>query len=315
MAEVLGISASIAGLISLADITFKYVYKYVRAAKDAKTDIHSLADEVNGLATLLRISLLGPMQANTESTSHDHFNIRMRLDEDFEIVPIAAHTEDVRLYVRAEIARRIQSRQLELSEMVMKEEILDALVGRAEGMFRWVVCQLDYLCDCAHDGERREALKKLPPGLPESYRRLLERVDKCSPKVQDIRQAVSTPETLGATLGKSNTVSEQEILRRCSSLIRKSVDGMHFEFAHFSVTEFLEDEVALSQPLSTPGLDKYLISEANSRSLLAAQCLQFLQLKNFERQVSDSEEWDLVLKRNEEYPFYQLAALWWFDEQ
>ncbi|KAK7414441.1 hypothetical protein QQX98_006720 [Neonectria punicea] len=305
MAEILGISASIAGLISLADITFKYVYKYVRAAKDAKTDIQSLADEVNdqkqrildyfmgispqpNLETSIKLrhamtglwltessqfsrwletpdsklwltgipgagktvlagsviqevltrsyvvtetsaafsfcdyknpgtwnttnilgavasqlarqndeafeilclyytdlhpasglpktpdpeelqARIGQMSELFDQTiividgldecgdnvddvveallhvaefskgvsmalfSRDHFNIRMRL-EDSEIVPIAARTEDVRLFVGAEIARRIQSRQLELSEMAMKEEILDALVGRAEGM-------------------------------------------------------------------------------------------------------------------------------------------------------------------------------------
>lgn len=96
-----------------------------------------------------------------------------------------------------------------------------------ESRFRWVVCQLDYLCNCAHDQERREALGKLPPDLPESYRRLLERVNNCSVGVQnmvqmclhfmtvadpkltivELRQAVSTP-AIGATLDESNIVPE-----------------------------------------------------------------------------------------------------------
>ena len=43
--------------------------------------------------------------------------------------------------------------------------------------FRWVACQMDYLCECTNDRERREALDKLPPDLPSSYERILERIN------------------------------------------------------------------------------------------------------------------------------------------
>lgn len=188
--------------------------------------------------------------------------------------------------------------------------------------FRWVVCQIDYLCECAHDEERREALTKLPPTLTGSYRRLLERVNSCSPKVQAIvqlclqfiafaepklsipqlRQAVSVSEVLGAHLDASNTITEHEISRRCSSLIRKSECGNYFEFAHFSVQEFLKDEVALSTTLG-PNLSQYLISRPRSNALLATQCLRFLQLKNF-----NSFVWR---DRDRKYPFYQYSAREW----
>ncbi|KAF5716011.1 hypothetical protein FGLOB1_2788 [Fusarium globosum] len=47
MAEPLSLAASIAGLISLADVIFRTTYKFVRAAKDAK-------DEINNLSSVLR---------------------------------------------------------------------------------------------------------------------------------------------------------------------------------------------------------------------------------------------------------------------
>ncbi|RGP70058.1 ankyrin repeat [Fusarium sporotrichioides] len=47
--------ASIAGLISLADVTFKYTYKFVRAVKDAKTDVSTLTNETNNLGNVLRV--------------------------------------------------------------------------------------------------------------------------------------------------------------------------------------------------------------------------------------------------------------------
>ncbi|PNP86125.1 hypothetical protein FNYG_00353 [Fusarium nygamai] len=66
--------------------------------------------------------------------SRDHYDIRVRVEEEFEYIQIAAHTEDVELYVNAEIDKRIRMRQLQLSSADMKEEIRGALVGKADGM-------------------------------------------------------------------------------------------------------------------------------------------------------------------------------------
>jgi DNA replication protein DnaC len=66
--------------------------------------------------------------------SRDHYDIRARLEEEFEAIQIAAHTEDVELYVVAEVDKRIRTRQLQLASADMKEEIRSALVGKADGM-------------------------------------------------------------------------------------------------------------------------------------------------------------------------------------
>ncbi|KAJ4194400.1 hypothetical protein NW755_003156 [Fusarium falciforme] len=293
-------------------------------------------DETEDVVDVLREVVDYSERVSMALFSRDHFNIRIRLDQDFQAIHIAAHTEDIRLFVGADLDKRIKTGRLQLNDMTMKSEIAEILVNRAKGMFRWVVCQLDYLCDCAHDEERREALEKLPPDLPESYRRLLERVSRTSPTVQSmvqmclsfiafaepkmtalqLRQAVSTP-TLGATLSKRNTVSEEEILRRCSSLIRKSQNGNRFEFAHFTVQEFLEDRVALGD---IPGIDRYLISKQSSDLLLATQCLKFLQLKNFEVETIEDDDKEhrfddegLIRTRNKQYPFYPYSAVFWMS--
>ncbi|KAF5647926.1 ankyrin repeat [Fusarium sp. NRRL 52700] len=258
--------------------------------------------------------------------SRDHYNIRVRLEEEFETIQIAAHTEDVELYVIAEVDKRIRTRQLQLASADMKEEIRSALVGKADGI--WVVCQLDYLCNCAHDQERREALSKLPPDLPESYRRLLERVNNYSVGVQnmvqmclhfmamadpkltivELQQAVSTT-AIGGTLNKDNIVPEYEIMKRCSSLIRKSTDGEYFEFAHFSVREFLEDEKAIFR---TTGIEKYWIAQSATNYLLATQCLKFIQMDNFDKIPDDPEQQVAATRqRDEDFPFYRHAALLW----
>lgn len=54
MADPLSMAASIAGLMSLADTAFRYVFKYARGAVGAKKEVESLSTEINALAGVLR---------------------------------------------------------------------------------------------------------------------------------------------------------------------------------------------------------------------------------------------------------------------
>lgn len=194
--------------------------------------------------------------------------------------------------------------------------------------FRWVACQLDYLCDCINDADRRKALSELPPDLPETYRRLLIRVNTYPAKVKSLvqmclqfiafaspsltihqlQQAVSVPETPGALLDSSILVSADEIARRCSSLIRKSEDGTRFEFSHFSVQEFLTDATLLN----SSAMKTYHLSKSHSNVRIAIQSLRFLHLKNFDKDPEPSEqEVAYISQRNYDFSFYEYAAVLW----
>lgn len=131
-----------------------------------------------------------------------------------------------------------------------------------------------------------------------------------SPKLTiiQLQQAVSVPETPGVLVDSSYLIPAEEIARRCSSLIRKSENGRHFEFSHFSVQEFLTN----ASLLNSSAMETYYISDSRSSTLLAMQCLRFLQLKNFERHPEPSEqEVARISQRNHEYSFYEYAAVWW----
>ena len=129
-----------------------------------------------------------------------------------------------------------------------------------------------------------------------------------------LREAVSAPEIAGGLLNERNIVSEDEISRRCSSLIRKSEDGQYFEFAHFSVKEFLEDETALKATPTRSGLEAYQISIDTGRKLLAKQCLLFIQSGNFSQQpVDNHERLELITERDQKHPFYRYAAAAWLE--
>ncbi|KAF4969326.1 hypothetical protein FSARC_3400 [Fusarium sarcochroum] len=258
--------------------------------------------------------------------SRDEVEIRQILQDDFQQIVIEAHIEDLDIYVRAEIERRIRTKQLDIRSTRIKDEIQKELVSRAHGMFRWVVCQLDYLSGLVTDTDRQLALKELPPTLFKSYLRLLQRVNQRPPRVRKmvlkclqfiayfpfplpidaLCQAVSTPERIGSRMNEENTISEREIALCCSSLIRKSADGDFFEFAHFSVREFLQDETLLK----TAELGQYRLDKSASQSNLALECLRFVQLSNFDHELLNSFR-NSELECISPYPFHTFASISW----
>ncbi|CAG1973068.1 unnamed protein product [Fusarium graminearum] len=311
--DVDGLGRIIASMIK----TFRQVLIVVDGLDECGNEMGSVTMSLADFASL-------DTPASVALFSRQEPNIRARMGDDFTEIPIEAHTEDVEIYVRAELEKRIQSRRLRLSDPETAHKIEEELVRRADGMFRWVACQLDSLCDLFTDQDRLEALKQLPETLHDSYRRLLERVNTkprtTQKRVQlclqfiaffpkklsilELCQAVSTPEDIGNTLNRGNIVVEEDIVHHCSSLIRKSAKGDAFEFAHFSVQEFLESDMA--------GLEKYKLSRQESSSLLALQCLKFVQLGNSDVLTRDRKKFRE--KQNDldnELPFYRHAAAYW----
>ncbi|TGO47906.1 hypothetical protein BCON_0259g00150 [Botryotinia convoluta] len=111
--------------------------------------------------------------------SRNEVDVRIVL-EDYPCVSIAAKSGDLRLYVHSEMEKRTKLGKLRIRDHNLKDHIVKVLTEGADGMFRWVACQMDYLCECSTDRDRREALRKMPPDLPKSYERILDRVNRSS---------------------------------------------------------------------------------------------------------------------------------------
>ena len=67
--------------------------------------------------------------------SRDEAEIREELEEEFEHIEIAAHTEDLDLYVRAEMAKRSQLSKLAVKNPTLDLEIRESLIRGADGMY------------------------------------------------------------------------------------------------------------------------------------------------------------------------------------
>ncbi|KAK2760061.1 ankyrin repeat protein [Colletotrichum kahawae] len=196
--------------------------------------------------------------------SRDEQEINEELSESFAHIEIAAHTKDLDLYVCAEMGKRRQLKKIRLQSPDLAEEIREKLVNGAQGMFRWVSCQLDYLCELNTNRARRDALSSLPPTLPETYHRILLRILGRGPEItklvrkslhwisldrnlslNELRQAVSIPESNSPFFSDDDLVDVDCIAKECRSFVRKRQSRVennttdYIEFAHFTVEEYL----------------------------------------------------------------------------
>ncbi|KAE8862439.1 hypothetical protein PTNB29_05001 [Pyrenophora teres f. teres] len=246
--------------------------------------------------------------------SRDEVDIREIFDPSFcKHIEIAAHSKDLEHYVRAEIEDRVRTRKLRVKSNNLKDEIINQLVNRANGMFRWVACQLDHLCTLPTDARRRQALAELPSTLYETYERSLHRIHEqdiplvtrtlqwiayASPelKVKELVEIVSMDEH-DTELDPESSVDVEELLRLCGSLIRRIYRPYEaLELAHFTVLEFLEAIRPDDEHL------KQFRLCGDNKVLLAKTCLTYLCLPSFNRFSS--------LARNgfEGYVFFDYAT-------
>lgn len=188
--------------------------------------------------------------------------------------------------------------------------------------FRWVACQLDYLCELPNDKARIIALEKLPPNLFETYERILERIMARSEDVQKIVERtlrwtigaverLTIPELIEAIaieedekcLDEYAIIEEDDIFRYCSCLVRKAADADCVELAHFTVEEFLK----AIDPGKTPRLLRFAHLKKTADVVLGRTCLTYLTYDDFAKAKTQEMFW---LSKN---PFWTYAATQWHE--
>lgn len=172
---------------------------------------------------------------------------------------------------------------------------------------------------------RKEALRGLPPSLNETYERILDR--NRNPRTDEVIQKtlhwiceskgnLTIPELCEALSNQdpcakkatdiSDRIEEKDILRLCSSLIRKKHNNASFELAHFTVQEYLES----LDPNSRLGFFRFRSGDAAGS--LAVTSLRFLLLPDFRRRpVAKESERAKIAERRRTHPFYRYAARYW----
>ncbi|KAH9047950.1 ankyrin repeat-containing domain protein [Lactarius deliciosus] len=204
------------------------------------------------------------------------------------------HQEDITKYIMSEVD--VISNQKRWREDD-KELVIEMLSEKADGMFRWVYCQLEMLRLCLRS-RVRQFINELPDSLDETYERVLKEIHKTNqdyaqrllqcltvairPLRVDELAAILTfgPDTIeGEILALDAYLwsedQEQELLSACPSLI--TIVGRRrsrvVQFSHFSVKEFLtSDRLAVS----SDDISRYYVLPEAAHTTLAQGALGVL---------------------------------------
>ncbi|KAF8497781.1 hypothetical protein F5888DRAFT_1803244 [Russula emetica] len=202
-----------------------------------------------------------------------------------------------------------------------KEFVIETLSERADGMFRWIFCQLEVLRQCLPPSVR-PTLRELPESLDMTYERILKEIKKPNKRLaQRVLQclvvavrplrvdelvevlAVDFDDAEGIPRSKADWRWEEQelaLLSACSSLIAivQGDDSRVVQFSHFSVKEFLT-----SPRLATASAEvsNYHIDLEPAHTILGQACLGVLL------QIQD----DVEGCTPEDHPLARYAAEHW----
>ncbi|KAH9069540.1 hypothetical protein EDB83DRAFT_2551120 [Lactarius deliciosus] len=185
-----------------------------------------------------------------------------------------------------------------------KEHVIETLSDRADGMFRWVFCQLEVLRNCLPQNVQR-VLRELPNTLDETYERILKEIGKVNPdqayrllqcltvatrplRVDELAEvlALDFDRTEGGIPVLNSAWrwddEQQGVLSMCSSLIvvvdDKSSWTRVVQFAHFSVKEFLTSDRLANLAAD---ISRFHIRPEPAHTVIAQACLAILLRSNY----------------------------------
>ncbi|KAF8954322.1 hypothetical protein BDZ97DRAFT_490998 [Flammula alnicola] len=221
----------------------------------------------------------------------------------------ATENRDISTFIEREVTSKFKR-----WDEKTREDIKAAIVKGADGSFRWVSLQLDALAKCQSPHEVNTQLARLPKGLDETYKRILETIDtdyigdttvflqwlafsKRPMKVTEIAEAATVDlESEDGPVYKAarRYQDPQGVLLRCSSLVTESQGTI--KLSHFSVKEYL-----LSVDVET----NFSISEKDAHSTITQISVAYLlQFDSFEPLT------DAMLHHS---PLAQYAAEYWIS--
>ncbi|CAG7989484.1 unnamed protein product [Penicillium nalgiovense] len=204
------------------------------------------------------------------------------------------------------------------------EEIQEKLASKAQGVFRYVECQLLALKRARIRNHVDKCLRSLPRDLDETYERMLCSIDEQdAPEARLVltllcvsAQPLTVKEVIGALAidvrkwqldREGRSFSQDHLLDICLGLIelaviKDEVSGQPTtiaRIAHFSVQEYLE-----SDRISQQGAARFAIQEEPAHKEIAQICLVYL----LDPTLSDGEFNEAKL---EVFPLASFAAMRW----
>lgn len=210
-------------------------------------------------------------------------------------ITIPEDNPDIADFIQTELVSRIESSRLILGDPTIVLEIRDTLLEKAQGMFLWVVLQIDCLCLARTDGAIRQALANLPKDLPTTFSRILEQTAALGGDYQrrtlELITAACRPlktnelrEALGVVPGETDWDPAHQpndiysTLACCGSLVHVDEETLSVKLIHHSVRQFL-----LSGPEGIAG-QTFTFEDANKT--MTTIIMTYLSYGVFDTQIS-----------------------------
>jgi len=204
-------------------------------------------------------------------TSRPEIDIRTALE------PLAQHLvslhdesgqkADIANYVSSVVHSDSRMRRWRAEE---RDLVIGTLSAKADGMFRWVFCQLEILRHC-FPSSVLNILEQLPESLDATYERILREINTANRdhayrllhcltvavrplRVEELAEVLAVDfEARGVPKLNADwrwEDNEEAVLSACSSLVAVVMDGRSrvVQFSHFSVKEFLTSNRLASSP-------------------------------------------------------------------
>ncbi|KAH9060282.1 hypothetical protein EDB87DRAFT_1822166 [Lactarius vividus] len=166
-----------------------------------------------------------------------------------------------------------------------KNLVIETLTEGADGMFRWVFCQLDGLRHC-FPPNLRQFLNEFPESLDETYERILRGIHKAQKdnahrllqclavavrplRVEELAELLAF-DFQASSSGIPRTIGGETIKRKPLIAITPRDDSRVVQFSHFSVKEYFTSP-RLAQ--SEGDISRFYIDLNGAHTILALACL------------------------------------------
>jgi hypothetical protein len=318
-------------------VTFRGVSresKEIYIVIDALDECSSQKDREDIIKFLTEFSLCAQSSTHILITSREEKDIkdtvREVLGEKCRVVPIQNKRvdDDIRVYLQTSMAKDSIFKKWSHE---LKDKVVDYLTEKANGVFRYVQCQLDMLRQCLREKDIKETLNRLPKDLDETYSRMLSQISEIYVdeahtilrwlafsdrplkliEAAEVAVFIESPfldcKSNPVSVDPTNRFDPQHVLAISSGLI--TVSSLNEEantgqgvvtFAHFSVKEYLE--------CNRVKPEKFRLLESAAQWFILKSCLAYIH--HYDNQTSkeaSSKQLPLLLYACKYWPHHAIT--------
>ncbi|KAE8381438.1 hypothetical protein BDV26DRAFT_278821 [Aspergillus bertholletiae] len=280
---------------------------------DAVNESDECEDIVNALLTLAASEhQIRVMATSTVASVTLNKNDLMRA----QMKP-SSNQSDIRDFVKVQLEKRPSLRYLPPRT---KADITSTLITKANGMFRYVQCQIDLLSAQMTGRNVRKALATMPESLNGTYEVILGQIPLYNRELaRDVLLWLTfsrQPMTLSAlseavVIAKGDKFLDDEcrlysptvILKICQGLVAYDEVTSVITLAHSSVKAFLTSDAIRQGPAAY-----YSLQEVDATRCIFQKCLTYLMFDAFQKPCQSRHS---LRRRLKEFPLLNYASMTW----